>query len=180
MTLHAYKVGELYSPNRTNWPEAGEYNYRAGAHELRLFFAGLKESEIKAITRRPCEFGATARGPILFFLYKFSGDTQWSDAPYSWHMLHAVHPDLATVPPPLEENERVLLNIVLVEATTGIIAGLRVVSLSIALSRYLHTQITAQIAQPFSQVEYDQTLADVYRRETSDALARSAERCRIE
>lgn len=178
MTLHAYEVGALYSPGRTSWPEAGEYNYRGGAHELRLFYANLKEPEIKAITRRPCEFGAVAVGPVLFFLYKF-GTNPWSDAPYSWHLVRAARPDEATEPPALEENERVLLNIVLVEATTGVIAGLRTVSLSIALSRYLHAQIATQIATPFRQAEYDQTLADTYRRQTSDDLARSAERCRI-
>lgn len=177
--MHSYQVGALYAPGRTSWPEAGEYNYRAGAHELRLFYSRLKETDIKAITRRPCEFGVLSVGPALFFLYKFSDDSQWSDAPYSWHMVRAAQPEEETEPPALQENERVLLSIVLVAAETGIIAGLRMVSLSINVSRALHAAIRAQIAEPFDQSVYEQTLADVYRRQTSDQLALLAERCRI-
>lgn len=178
MTYHAYKVGELYSPSRTSWPEAGEYNYRAGAHELRLFFANLTPSDISDITRRPAEFAVVVDGPVLFFLYRFGKD-EWSDAPYSWHLVQAARPDEATTPAPLEENERALLHVILVEATTGVIAGMRMVSLSIALSRYLHSAIEAQIAVPFNQAAYDRHILEVYRRETSAQLAMRGERMRV-
>lgn len=179
MTLHAYEVGKLYHVGRTSWPEAAQYNYRAGGHELLLFYANIKDSEVKAVTRRPVEFGALAVPPVLFFLFKFSTDSEWSDAPYSWHLVKAARPDEATEPPPLEENERALLSIVLVEATTGIIAGLRTVSLSIGLSRYLHTAIREQIAQPFDVAAYDAALARIYRDSSTAELARRAERCLI-
>ena len=175
MTLHIYQVGQLYSPNRTQWPETGEYNYRANSHELRLFYKNITPGEITAITRRPCQLGAVVQDGILFFVYQFGRDP-WSDAPYSWHMVNAVRPEEATIPPPLQEQERSLLQVVLVEATTGIIAGLRTVSLSINLSRYLHQAITKQIAQPFDQAVHDQALARVYATTTSEQLARRAER----
>lgn len=177
--MHAYRVGDLYHIGRTQWPEGAEYNYRGGGHELLLRYGNLTPSETTSITRRPAELGALASGPILFFLYKFSIDSDWSDCPYSWHLVKAARPDEATEPPPLEENERALLSIVLIEATTGVIAGLRAVSLSINLSRYLHQSIADQIAQPFDPLAYDRALADVYRTTPTVDLARRAERMRV-
>ena len=176
--LTTYEVGQLYSPGRTQWPEAGEYNYRLGMHELRLFWAHPTEAEIKHVTRRPCEFGAVAHGQILFFLHKFQG-TEWSDAPYSWHLVKQANPDAATIPEPLQDNERVLLHTILVDASTGIIKGMRQTSLSIGLSRYLHEQIRRQAAAGFDEAHYDRELHAIYRRFTSAELALQAERCII-
>lgn len=179
MSLHVYQIGAPYVPGRTSWPERAEYNYRGGGHELLLFYPQLTQREITAITRRPAEFGAVAVGPVLFFLYKFSTDSEWSDCPYAWHLVKQQRPDEATEPPPLEEGERALLSIVLVEATTGLIVGLRTVSLSIALARALHQAIRDQIAAPWDAAAYDRALQDVYRTTSVGQLARQAERCRI-
>jgi hypothetical protein len=37
--LHAYEVGKPYDPRRRSWPEGADYNFREGAHELRIFLA---------------------------------------------------------------------------------------------------------------------------------------------
>jgi hypothetical protein len=49
--MHKVEVGQRYHPNITSWPEGGEYNYRAGQHELILRFASLKPEEIAARQR---------------------------------------------------------------------------------------------------------------------------------
>lgn len=175
--MHTYRVGELYHPDRTHWPEIAEYNYYGGAHELRLFFANISEQEVKVITRRTVEFGAVTVGSILFFLFKFADDSGWSDCPYSWHLVNKQQPELATSPSTIEENERVLLTMLLVEATTGVLRGIRACSLSINLSRYLHQAIQSQINQPFDEASYDSELQRIYATTTSDELARRAERC---
>ena len=47
-----YEVGQLYHRNRTQWPQAAEYDYRGGRHELVIFIPDLEEREIEALTVR--------------------------------------------------------------------------------------------------------------------------------
>ena len=49
MALYRYEVGQLYHPGRTQWAEAGEYSFRDGAHELRLFWNRPSPREIEAV-----------------------------------------------------------------------------------------------------------------------------------
>ncbi len=175
--LHRYQVGQPYIPGRRNWPEVAEYNFRAGAHELRLFLRGLTAREILDIDRGPAEFGLAVEGDILFLLWRF-GHMPWSDAPYTIHMVPAAQ---RTAPMPLEtEQSRDTLHVVLVEATNGLIMALRWVSFSPAFSRALRAAIAAQLARPWpGQAEHDRQLAAIYRRHNSEQLlGRAVARCR--
>lgn len=159
--LHAYAVGQPYSPIRTRWAEGVEYNYRDGAHELRVFFNHVSEQDVDRIVRGNAEFAvnASASPDIIFFLYHFGDAVPWSDAPYSWYMVPLDQRATLLV---LPAGTGVLLSIVLVEAMNGIILGLRTVSLSPHVSRVLHEAITQQIARPFTQTVFDAELARVY------------------
>jgi hypothetical protein len=155
--MHAYKVGELYHPNRTSWDERIEYNYRAQTHEVRVFYKNIRPHERAAIIARPFEIGYKVVGPVIFFLIKFGTDADWSDCPYSWHLVR-LHPDLvseATIPPTLTGNQAALLTIVLVEATNGKIAGLRVVTMPVDFSRGLHDAINVQANTEWSPSIFD-------------------------
>lgn len=176
--MYAYEVGKPYNPNVRVWPEKSEYNYRAGSHELILFFNGITAQEVQAVTTQPLKLGAIYTAPVLTFLYRFTGEPSWSDCPYSWHLVRETLPDQATIPPDVEELERALLSIILVEATTGIVKGIRVVSISIALTRMLHTAIRDQAAQAWDARAYDRALAQI-QTQSADQLARRAERCDI-
>lgn len=160
--LYSYKVGERYHPDRTSWPESPQYNYRAGAHMLDLFYRNLSASEIDDIRFAPVELAINTQASkdVIFFLYRF-GSAPWSDAPYTWHM---VTKDEQTMPATLADGEGQLLSVTLVEATNGIIRALRVVSMSPHFSRKLHDAIRAQAARPFDQATYDAELARCYQR----------------
>lgn len=169
--MYKYEVGNLYSPNRTNWPEGVEYNWRSNTHELKLFYARPAVPEIVDVKRGPAEFALTVVGDILFLVFRF-GPQPWSDAPYSWWMVPA---DQRTPPPALAGEERALLNILLIDAGTGIIRAVRVVSLAPAFSQALHTAIQAQAAAgAFDQAAYDRQLAAAYRRYRSSAALLAA------
>lgn len=174
--MNTYQVGQPYIVGRTRWPEAVEYNYRQGAHELRMFMRHITAKERSDIRRGPAEFAVVVHEPIIFMLYRFGAGAHpsipWSDAPYSIHMVPA---DQRTTPPDLAASAGVLLQIVLVNAETGLIEALRVVSLSPHLSRHLHAAIQTQAARPFDPDTYDAALAAAYQRyPTSDALLTTA------
>lgn len=167
MTLHAYEVGKLYSATRTRWPEAVEYNYRGGAHELRMFLTRLTAQDIDAIANGPMRLGLLVEPPVIMLVYRFGEAVPYSDAPYSIHMV----PEGERTPPSdINADERQLLQIILVSAETGIIRALRVVTFTETFSRRLHQAIRDQLAAPFDQVAYDRKLAAIYRRGSSKQL----------
>lgn len=180
--MHEYAVGKLYIPGRTSWPEGGEYNYRGSQHELRLFFRRPSAAEVDAVRQGPAEFGLVAEPwvpgcEVLVLLYRFGGDAGWSDAPYSWHL---VPPDQRTRPEPEATAEtRALLHVLLVDADTGLVQALRVLTLSPDFTRLLHAAIRAQALRPWRVTRYDARLAALYQRyPTSEALLERADaRC---
>lgn len=116
----------------------------------------------------PAEFGLVVEGPIVFLLYKF-GAIPWSDAPYSWHM--TAKTGQQTLPSDIPEGMGALLTKILVDASDGIIRGIRAIGLGTEFSRQLHAAIIDQSVQAFDQDRYDAALHDVYQRyQTSDAL----------
>lgn len=172
MALFKYEVGTRYHPGKTRWAEAGEYNFRMGAHELRLFWARPSVQEIQAVRQGQLEVALLVAPPVLWFLYRVDGGCDWSDAPYTWHLL----PQDQRIPPePLTGEQRALLNVVLVDASDGIIKALRAVSLSPELSQALHGAIAEQRAAPWDTAAYDRARTAAYQRyATSAHMARAA------
>lgn len=169
--MHEYQVGKPYIAGKTKYPENGEYNYRGGEHELRLFLADLTPAEINAVRLGRAEFGLFVDGPVILFLYRFGDGIPWSDAPYTVHVVPEIERQL---PPVLEGPQRALLHVILVEANTGIIQVLRAVTFSPDFTRALHRAIFGQGTQPFDQAAYDRRLAQLYARHSTTELVRKA------
>ena len=180
--IHQYRVGRPYIEGRRNWPEVAEYNFRQGAHELRMFLRNLKPWEVEAIRSGPCEFALTVEGDVLFLLYRFGEPPReavpWSDAPYSWHLVPA---DQRTLPEPAGMPEpHDTMQIILVDALTGIVRALRMVSFSPAFTVALRSAIRDQASRPWpGDAAYDRQLRAIYDRYDSRALvARAVARTR--
>ncbi len=156
--MHEYAVGKPYIPGRRRWPEAEEYNYRSGQHELRLFWRRPSLAEVDAVRHGPAEFALFVEPSIeacelLLFCYHFAVGTGWGSAPYTWHL---VPPDQRTLPEPEATAEtRALLHVILVDADTGLVRALRVLTLAPAFTAALHAAIRAQTARPFDERAYD-------------------------
>jgi len=104
----------------------------------------------------------TSAEGILFFLYRFGQAIKWSDAPYTWHLV----PEDNRVPPepPATPNTRAVLHVVLLDANTGIVRALRLVTLSPDITRTLYEAIKSQTETPWTGwKEYDRHLAAAYR-----------------
>ena len=169
--MHTLEVGKLYIPGRTRWPEAVEYNWYDGGHELRMFYARPSVREIAAVRKGRAEFGLFRTVRAVFLLARF-GDMNWMDAPYSYHLLPADRrPDLNVE---LDPETRFLCQILLIDASTGILHVLRGVTFSPEFSRELLDAVRAQAQAGFSTRNYDEEINRVYASNTTDQLVRSA------
>lgn len=158
--MHQFSVGQLYHPLRTYWPEVAQYNYRSGAHELVLFLGSPTEREVKAARKGKAEFALFVRQPVIVLAYKFGDGIPWSDAVYSWHLVPESERDLPSAD--LESEVRANLHVLLVDAHTGLVRAIRLVSFSPAFTRSLHGAIREQAAAPLDSVRYDASIAELY------------------
>ena len=161
------EVGKPYIAGRTSWPEGVAYDFRGDAHELRMFLRSPSVSEVRAVRGEVADFAVVAEPPLLFLLYCFGRVIPWSDAPYSWHLVPEYQRSLPDVGGP---ETRALLQIILVDATTGLVRALRAVTFSPAFTRALHDAIRAQASAPWpGQAGYETALAAVYQRDKTSA-----------
>jgi hypothetical protein len=160
--MHALEVGKPYIAGRTNWPEAVEYSYRGGEHEVRMFLSAPSVQEVESVRSGKCEFALAIERPVIFLLYCFPPAIDWSDAPYSCHLV----PENDRALPGLSGPEtRALLHVTLVDGATGLVRVLHVVSLSPAFTRALDIAIVEQaLSRWVGRAAYDAALADIYRR----------------
>jgi hypothetical protein len=175
--MHKLEVGKPYHPNVSTWPEGGEYNFRAGQHELLLRFGNLKPEEIRDVAEAVCEFALTVEQGIIFLLYRFGRAIDWSDAPYAWRLVPENQRQLPA--PEATGQTRALLNVILIEATTGIVRAIRAVTFSPEMTRALHQAIREQAAQAWNVEAFDADLAAIYKQFSNhDLLRRAIVRCR--
>lgn len=178
MTMpHEFRVGSLYHPARTSWPECAQYAYRGGGHELVLFLGAPSNAERDSVRIGLAEFALFVEPPVIVIVYRFAPALPWSDAPFSWHL---VPEDERVLPPPVDDAppaERGMLAVTLVDATTGLVRALRMLTWSPEFTRAVHRAIVAQSIAPAEG--YDLALAAVYARHatTIDLLAACAVRC---
>lgn len=155
-------VGQLYHPARQQWPEGAHYNYRAGAHELLVFLARPTAPEIRAIGRGASRFALAVTGQAIALCFAFDGDgLPWSYAPYSWHLVPEAERQLPSAVDDMRPRERAVCRVILVDAATGILRALRLVSFSPAFTRALHAAIVAQSTTPWDEAAYDRELDDL-------------------
>ena len=168
--MHKVQVGEPYSLRRRTWTEKPEYNYRAGMHDLRLFYNRPTAAEIRAVQEGEARFALATYKSVIFFCYRFGEALPWSDCTYNFWL---VNEEDRTIPPDWPEPDaRAIVSVVLVDAADGIVKALRVVSFSPAFTRHLHAAIRKQAAAgwPGSE-EYDRQWQHIYRTHTSPQIA---------
>lgn len=166
--MHSISVGRPYIEGRSSWPEASEYNYAANGHELRLFWPSPSDAETAAVRGGRMDLAILVRQPVILLLYRITGACGWSDAPYSWHLVPESHRDLPDEPKP---DERALLQIVLIDASTGIVRAIRATTLTPHATNALHRAIRAQSAAPWDAGDYDAALQQLQQRSCDDLAA---------
>ena len=155
-------LGQQYIPGRSQYPEAVQYNWRGGQHELLMWLASPSRAEISDIRQGQAEFALVVEPPLIVLLYRFGRAIPWSDAPYSWHLVPEAEQTLPDTTDAIEPHA--LLQVILVDASTGLVQGLRAVSFSPAFTAALHSAIAEQAGQPWDAGAYNAALASLYGR----------------
>jgi hypothetical protein len=157
--MEVIKRGELLVPGRTQWPETIEYNYTLNGHEIRIFMRSPIKEEIQSIRQGLLDF-ALYNADLPVVLIKTEA-IPWSDCPFSYWL---VPPDYRQIPPEIKAGEMAIINIILVDADTGIVKGIRSTSLSTEFSQKLHESIQKQIDEgEFSPSEFAKRGAKIQR-----------------
>ncbi|MBA3633317.1 MAG: hypothetical protein H0W58_11010 [Acidobacteria bacterium] len=166
-------IGKPLFEERTELPEAIEYNYQAGDHTLLIALKNLHPKEIEAVREGQAEFGLYCENSIIFLLYRFGEVLPWSDSAFSWW--NVAEEDRRIPAPQTNPAERILLKIILVEAATGIVKAIRVTTLSPAFTEKLHDAIGCQATnEPFSRDEFVARSLAIYENQSPAELAAKA------
>lgn len=166
-------IGKPLFEGRDELPEAIEYNYQAGDHTLLLSMKNLHPKEIEAVRETPAEFGLYHENGMIFLLYRFGEVLPWSDSAFSWWN---VAEEDRRIPPPQENPaERILLKIIMVEATTGVVKAIRVTTFSPEFTEKLHCAIREQAnGAEFSRKEFIARGLAIYENKTPADFAANA------
>lgn len=157
-----YRVGQRYHPDVSSWPEGTNYNYRAGYHELLIALHNPSRYEIADVRSAPAEFALVKYKDLLVLLFCF-GCVGWGDAPYSWHL---VPREQRVLPEPVGLQEpHTVFYVFLLNAGTGIIEAMRMVTVSPAFSVALTVAIQEQAEKPWGgRQEYDRQVDELFMR----------------
>ncbi len=177
----ALSVGELYLQGRTSWPEAVEYNYYKGNHELRFLLKNPTRYVTEVIRKMPVHLGLYLQDNIILFVYKFT-DYKKQLIPvhgYSPFSIHMVPDELRTLPEEsglIESGET--LHIHLVDADTGILRAARKAELPPEFLSALYAAITGQSKTPLAD-DYNDRLLEIDSRypDNESLLAHCSVRC---
>jgi len=160
---YGLKVGELYHPDRAEWPEAVEYNYFSGMHELRFLLKNPSRYITEVIRKMPVQLGLFLQGDIILLVYKFI-DYKKQLIPvngYSPFSIHLVPENLRTLPElPTDSEYTGELHIHLVDADTGILIAARSITLSAEFTAALCCAIVDQSRTPLTD-DYNERLKEI-------------------
>ena len=149
---HVYKVARPYEQPGKTYRQSFTYNIRYGHHEAALFLDHIEPSDVVRFNHHPIRFGYWWDKPVLWILAKF-GDQPWSDTNFSIYKVQppeARHIESLNTP-----NTRYPVTLILVEATTGIIATLRTATMSPQMSLEIFQTVTLQMELPADLKQFD-------------------------
>ena len=166
-------IGKPLFEGRDELPEAIEYNYQGGDHTLLISMKNLHPCEIRAVREEQAEFGLYCENGIIFLLYRFGEILPWSDSAFSWW--NVADEDRRIPEPRKDPATRILLKIILVEATTGIVKAIRVTTFSPEFTERLHRAIRGQaVGKALSREEFVARSLAIYENKTpADFAARA-------
>lgn len=165
-------IGELFTPERTSWPDNRfEFRYFDGNYLLQICEASPSAQSLQAFQTGKVHVGLHFEQGVIFFLFRIEGTWAWSDQAFSIHLVGEEDRG------PGERSGMffVPLSLVLVDSNTGRVAALRVVTLSPRFAKALQSFIERQRVAPFSREAHNATIQAVYAKHpNSKALAAAA------
>jgi hypothetical protein len=161
-------VGSHYRQGVTRWAHFVEYLFTDQGHELRMFLPQPTQAMISAVNDGDWMFSFYQQGPALFFLY-MSAFMDWSDAPFSVHLVperHRVLPSLLAI--------GAIIDLHLVDAETGILVAASRRTLNSHFVRLWHGAINRQAELAFDRRLYDLEIVKAHSKLSPRQMQRAA------
>lgn len=171
-------VGKPYNPRVASWQDGlAELRLQPQGAEFVLFLAELADHEVAAFAQGHAEFALVAADRYLMWCYRYypkqsrnpaaqASGIPWSDAPWEYHIQAARHP----VAVPGERGASFPLRLILVDADTGIVKGLRLVSPPGAFADALRDAVERQAQVPHDPAAAERDIKNLYDRYTTTDL----------
>jgi hypothetical protein len=171
LIMYITKVGELFIPGQTRYQENVWFEYTASGPFLIFAFQNPNPKEIQAAKTGKVELALYEDGPVLFILHRIDGLEDWSDCPFSVRLCKNVEFDWSEE---IQEGYGLALNIVLIDADTGILLAQRVVGTSTEFAREIRGAILRQLEHPFDEHIYNKKIDQIYSQLSSQQILRRA------
>lgn len=165
--MQNYEVGKLFEQGRTRYQETIKFDFTQGGPILFVILDRPSEKEIENIRSGKMQIGIYTKDEIIFMLFKF-GSLNWVDAPYSVHLSKPF--DFME----LSERKGYGLQILLIDASTGILKVIRYIGLPTAFSKKFKQAVLEQKERPFDNIKYDQKINAIYGNYSTDDLVERA------
>ena len=163
----AYVVGERYDEMRGR--EGVVVHVADDGINIIIGFNNPTTEELSSVkSNSPFELRLYDYKGVIFFLMKF-GSMNWMDAPYNVHLSR----NLTELMTPGEDGGYAI-HIMFFDSRTGELKSNRLVSMSNAQSHLLYKLIQEQKDRPFSKIEHDMTIANIYGRMTTKQMLNGA------
>lgn len=170
--LRKLVVGEPYADGETAMPDGAHVDITPTGIELRLSFANVSESEVRILTHAPFSLRLLNAPRTMMFLTCF-GDGRWSEAPFN---VHRIPEEQRVLPAAPATGFGFALTLVVVDAATGIVRGLRQLALTQSFSLAILRAMQKQIALSADDEAHLREVARMQGRSTtslaSDAIDR--------
>ena len=177
--LRAIEVGKPFIAGKTNFREASWLEYTETGPILLMSVANPTAKEIEAVRTGNAEFALYETNPVLWFLYKIRGFGPWSDCPFSIRLYDDKNRKFDWSEG-IGDGMGLGLQIILIDAGSGIVKVLRLIGLPTKFSRMFRAMILRQLEQPFDTGNYNREIEKVYARFSSDDLANRADiKCKM-
>lgn len=176
--VQALAVGEPYDPEIRSYPDpAAELRLEASGAQLVLCMGAPDAHVVAAFRTGRAEFALVPDDHYLIWCYQFTPSKKsrnpaakgpgltWSDISWEYHCQDT------TAVVPGRYGETFVLHLVLVEANTGIVQGLRTVNTPVEFADALRDAVARQAAHTYDPAAAGAQIRGLYDQYTSSALA---------
>lgn len=177
-TGHVVVVGRPYNPAITDWPDGiGQLRLTVHGAEFLLPLQNPAPHEIKAFQRGTAGFALLPQDRFLVLLYRFADPRDsnprhglpWSDAVWEYHRQTFAGPG-AVPAVPGAPGTNIILNLIMVDADTGIVAAQRVLTAPHEFADALRAAVQRQQDTPSDQARAIREVQELYKRYTTTDL----------
>ena len=165
--MNKLEVGKLFKEGVTRYQEGCRVDLNDTGFNFCIYFNRPTDDEIYDITKGDFKFGYYLEKNVLLLLFKF-GTMEWMDSPYSVHLSK----NLSKIPCIDNSNSGLALNIYFIDASNGILKGMRLIGLKNKTSKMLLDDIRKQKEMPYK--DFSMNLNEIYRKYPTKALVSMA------